>query len=133
MKVMLAAGAASLALAAGATTPAARADAVGCTPAPYGDVCIFVWGSGLYVSHVQVVRNKIDYSLICDYQGRMTVRNGDGVLLDSRWSRRHSGCTPLKAWFDWYPRRTYPNQSKLCTAFFERGVRQGKACETIHS
>jgi hypothetical protein len=127
---------AALAFAAGTGLAArptdAAADSFGCTWAPYGDVCIFVWGTGLYVHHVQVVRNKIDYSLICDYQGHLTVSSG-GKVIYSRWSPRYTGCTPLKAWFDWYPNRSFPNKSIVCTEFYERGELQGKPCETIHS
>ena len=133
MKAMLAAGAAALAVTVGAAAPA-RGDAIGCTWAPYGDVCIFVWGTGLYVHHVQVVRNKPYYNMICDYQGRLTVHKEGLGRIYSRWSPFHSGCTPLKAWFDWYPDRRFPDQSIVCVAFFEHGKRQGgRACETIHS
>jgi hypothetical protein len=111
----------------------ASADSYGCTWAPYGNVCILIEGSGLYVRHVRVRRAKIDYSLICNYQARMTVRTATGRLIDSRWSPYHRGCTPIWAWFDWYPRRIYPNNSKACTAFFEGGVLQGKPCNYVHS
>jgi hypothetical protein len=111
----------------------ASADSYGCTWAPYGNVCILIEGSGLYVQHVRVRRAKIDYSLICNYQARMTVRTSGGRLIDSRWSPYHRGCTPIWAWFDWYPRRYYPNNSKICTAFFEGGVLQGKPCNYVHS
>jgi hypothetical protein len=106
----------------------ASADSYGCTWAPYGNVCILIEGSGLYVSHVRVRRAKIDWSLICNYQGRMTVRDATGRLIDDRWSPRHSGCSVAWAWFDWYPRRNYPHGSKVCTAFFEGGVLQGRPC-----
>jgi hypothetical protein len=127
---------AAIALAAGvglALRPAdAAGDAVGCTWAPYGDVCIFVWGSGRYVHHVQVDRNKIDYSGICYYQGHLTVSSGGSVIY-SRWSPKYQGCTPLKAWFDWWPNRSFPDGSTICTAFYERGELQGKPCEKIHA
>ena len=132
-RIALAVAACVLATAvAAARAPAAASDAVGCTWAPYGDVCIWVWGTGRYVRHVQVDRNKADYSGICYYQGHLTVSSG-GRVIYSRWSPKYKGCTPLKAWFDWYPQRSFPNGSTICTAFFERGEVQGKACETIHS
>jgi hypothetical protein len=121
----------ALVLSAGASP--ARADSYGCTWAPYGNVCILIEGSGLYVSHVRVRRAKIDYGLICNYQARMTVRTSTGRLVDRRWSPYHRGCTPVWAWFDWYPRRTYPNNSKVCTAFFENGDLQGRPCNYVHS
>jgi hypothetical protein len=110
----------------------ASADSYGCTWAPYGNVCILIEGSGLYVSHVRVRRAKIDYGLICNYQAHMTVRTSTGRLVDSRWSPYHRGCTPVWAWFDWYLRRNYPNNSKVCTAFFEQGQLQGKPCNYVH-
>jgi hypothetical protein len=111
--------------------PKAAADSYGCTWAPFGNVCILIEGSGLYVSHVRVRRAKIDWSLICNYQARMTIRTAGGRLIDRRWSRRHAGCSVVWAWFDWYPRRTYPHGSKICTAFFENGELQGKPCNRV--
>jgi hypothetical protein len=110
----------------------ASADSYGCTWAPWGNVCILIEGSGTYVSHVRVRRAKIDYSLICNYRGKMTVRNRYGTLIERRWSPYHAGCTPIWAWFDWYPRRYYPNWSRICTAFYENGVLQGKPCNWVH-
>jgi hypothetical protein len=110
----------------------ARADANGCTAAPYGMVCIVVEGDGLRVDHAAVVRDKADPAFICKYRGRMTVTDRSGKVIDKRYSSRHKGCTPLRAWFDWYPKKKYPNNSKLCTTFFEDGEEQGTACATIH-
>jgi hypothetical protein len=63
----------------------------------------------------------------------MKVWAPNGTLLDHRWSGLHSGCS-FRAWFDWYPRRTYPDDSKVCTYFYENhGAPQGVACKTIHS
>jgi hypothetical protein len=113
-------------------TPKAAADSYGCTWAPFGNVCILIEGSGLYVSHVRVRRAKIDWSLICNYQGRMVVKNRYGQVIDRRWSVRHAGCSVAWAWFDWYPRRTYPHGSRICTAFFENGELQGKPCNYVY-
>ena len=110
----------------------AAADSYGCTWAPWGNVCILIEGSGTYVSHVRVRRAKIDYGLICNYQASMTVRNRYGNLIERRWSRYHAGCTPIWAWFDWYPRRFYPDGSRICTAFFENRVLQGRPCTGVH-
>jgi hypothetical protein len=112
-------------------TPKAAADSYGCTWAPFGNVCILIEGSGRYVSHVRVRRAKIDPSLICNYQGRMVVKNRYGKVIDRRWSRYHAGCSVVWAWFDWYPRRTYPHRSRICTAFFENGDLQGKPCNYV--
>ena len=121
-------GAASLAVA----VPKASADSYGCTWAPFGNVCILIEGDGLHVDHVRVRRAKIDYELICNYRAVMTVRNKNGVVIDRRKKGPHRGCTPVWAWFDWYPDRNYPDGSKICTAWFERGVLQGKPCNGVH-
>lgn len=125
---LAAAVAASLAVA----VPKAAADSYGCTWAPFGNVCILIEGDGLHVDHVRVRRAKIDYELICDYRAVMTVRNRHGRLIDKRKKGPHRGCTPVWAWFDWYPDRNYPDGSKICTAWFERGVLQGKPCNGVH-
>jgi hypothetical protein len=134
-KLTLAAAAAvaTIALLLSVEASPASADSYGCTWAPYGNVCILIEGSGLNVRHVRVRRAKIDWSLICNYQARMTVRNASGRLIDSRWSPYRRGCSVAWAWFDWYPRRDYPNNSKVCTAFFENGELQGKPCNYVHS
>jgi hypothetical protein len=123
-----AAVAASLAVA----VPKAAADSYGCTWAPFGNVCILIEGDGLHVDHVRVRRAKIDYELICGYRAVMTVRNKNGRVIDRRKKGPHRGCTPVWAWFDWYPDRNYPDGSTICTAWFERGVLQGKPCNGVH-
>jgi hypothetical protein len=140
-------GAASLALAApasaggstttsaGGTNPAAVVtpmSASGCTLAPNGYVCGKVDGSGLHVSAAHVARGKSGTEFICDYQGTVRVYNSAGRRIYLKRSGRHQGCTPLRAWFDFSVNRTFPNNSKLCTSFYERGIRQGTTCFKIH-
>jgi hypothetical protein len=126
----LAALAAALASSAVAA-PAARADSWGCTFAPFGNVCLLIEGSGRYVSHVRVRRAKIDYGLICNYRGNMVVRGPRGRVIDRRRGPYHEGCSVLYAWYDWYPRRTYPHNSTICGAFWENGELQGRACNKV--
>ena len=111
----------------------ARASSNGCTAAPYGAACISVSGRGLRVEYVSVTRVKADPSFICNYQGRMTVTNSSGRVIEKRSSSRHKGCTTGTAWFDWDLRKDYPNNSKVCASFLEGGIVQGTACKKIHS
>jgi hypothetical protein len=113
-----------------AGTPKAAADSFGCTWAPFGNVCILIEGHSTYVSHVRVRRAKIDPSLICNYRGVMTIRNASGKLIRKR-EKYHSGCSVIWAWFDWYPRRHFPHNSTVCTAFYEYGQLQGRACNKV--
>jgi len=111
----------------------ANASASGCTLAPHGYVCGKVDGSGLYVRAAHVARGKAGSDFICDYQGTVRVYNTAGRVIYLKKSGRHQGCTPLRAWFDFSIKRHFPNHSKLCTSFYERGVRQGTTCFRIHS
>jgi hypothetical protein len=99
-------------------------------------VCTYVDGYDNYVTHVGVVRGKSirTSSAICNYRGLMEIRAPSGALLDHRWSPLHRGCSSSRAWFDWYPRRFYPDSSKVCTYFYGNyWTLQGTACKTIHS
>lgn len=109
----------------------AAANARGCTPAPFGTVCINVQGAGLHVDKVRVERFKSDPELVCDHQGVMWVSDEQGRRVDTRWSLRHPGCSAGVAWHFWDPNRNYPRKGQLCVAFFERDVRQGAACVKI--
>jgi hypothetical protein len=118
----------------------ASADSSGCTftsSSLKSYVCIAIKGSGTYVSHVSVSRGKfepVSANAICNYQGLMNVWNSSGTLIDHRWSPFHSGCSYFRAWFDWYPNKSYPNNSSMCTYFYEGyGHLQGVACKKIHS
>lgn len=128
---LLATLAVSTAVVVGFAAPA-NASASGCTLAPNGYVCGKVDGSGLYVRAAHVSRGKQGTDFICDYQGTVRVYNSAGTLIYVKKSGRHQGCTPLRAWFDFSIQRSFPPSSKLCTSFYERGVRQGTTCFRIH-
>jgi hypothetical protein len=107
---------------------AAGAYSTGCTSA---HVCVQVYGQQTFVSQVEVIEYK---TTICDYQGRMIVYRSDGSKYEDRWSPFHSGCSHGAGWFDWYPKKYYPNNSRVCGLWYEsHGVYRGAACETIHS
>lgn len=103
----------------------ASADADGCTPASSGMVCGVVDGNGLYVDSAGVVRDKADLTGICNYQGVLTVYNSAGSQIFQQKSGKRSGCTHGRAWFDFYPRRYFPNKSKITLSFYEANVLQG--------
>ncbi|WP_146169083.1 hypothetical protein [Actinoplanes italicus] len=110
----------------------AAADASGCTPAAFGMVCGSVYGSGRYVSDAGVARDKVTPEAICDYQGVLTVYNSGGTRIYQERSPRHGGCNYGRAWFDFYPNRYFPNNSKLSLSFYERGVHQGTTSFRIY-
>jgi hypothetical protein len=109
------------------TAAPAQASASGCTWAPYGYVCGNVIGSGVRVTEVYVSRGKADPSLICSYRGRMTVWNVEGRKVYDKWTATQSGCVPARAYLTIHrgSTLTFPNNSKLCTNFYEYGVQQG--------
>lgn len=128
--------AAALMITAGAPAPAA-ASADGCTGAPYGYVCVQVEGERRYVERLGAVRGKANWSAICDYSAKVVVRAPSG----RKWRYRspfHRGCSWGRAWFDWYPRRRFPHNSRVCAYFYEDGTRRrhgkrqgGVPCVTI--
>ena len=127
--------AATLAVAAavilGVAAPAS-ASASGCTLAPNGYVCGGVDGQSLFVNSAYVVRGKQGTEFICNYRGTVRVYNSAGHQIYLKRSGRHQGCTPLRAWFNFSIKRSFPQNSKLCTSFYERDVRQGTTCFKIH-
>lgn len=127
---------AAMAISAGAPAPAV-ASADGCTGAPYGYVCVQVEGEGRYVERLGAVRGKANWSAICDYSARVVVRAPSGRTWRYR-SPFHRGCSWGRAWFDWYPRRRFPHESRVCAYFYEDGTRKrhgkrqgGVPCVTI--
>jgi hypothetical protein len=112
---------------------AAAENASGCTAAPNGYVCIYVWGSADYVNQVRAVRGKASGSLICNWQAAMFVNDSAGRRLETRWSPVQHRCDVGRAWFDFYPRKIYPDHSRVCVSWYEDGVKQGGSpCETLH-
>jgi hypothetical protein len=120
----------------GAAAPAG-ASAEGCTGAPNGYVCVQVEGESRYVERLGAVRGKASWSAICDYRAKVVVRAPSG----RKWvykSPFHRGCSWGRAWFDWYPRRNFPHNSRVCSWFYEDGSRRrwgkrqgGVPCVTI--
>jgi hypothetical protein len=107
-----------------ATGSAARTWQSACTAAPYGSVCIYVWGFRNDVDHVRVVRRKT--SQICHWQAAMYIVDPSGRLIEREWSPIHDGCVSRQASYDFNPRRgLYPAGSDVCGAFYEDGVQQG--------
>lgn len=109
----------------------AGASASGCTKTGYEFICENVQGTGTFVSQVEVNAYGVT---ICDYQARVIVYRSDGSKYQDSWSPFHSGCSRAGAWFDWYPKRYYPNNSRMCGLWYQsHGVYKGAVCETIHS
>jgi hypothetical protein len=105
--------------------------AQGCTPAPFGYVCVTANGKGTRITSVGVQRGKGDKSLICNYRGRVVVTSPSGKTLWSRTSSRNQ-CTPLRAWFGWKVNRSFPAGSQICSSFYENGTKQGGSpCLTV--
>lgn len=105
----------------------AAADARGCTPASFGMTCVDVVGTSTEVYWVRAERFKADPEWICDHNAQMWVNDKNGRRIDTRWSGRYRGCSIGVAWHRWSPSREYPNKSRLCIAFYERGQQQGGA------
>jgi hypothetical protein len=109
----------------------AHANASGCTAAPGGYVCIYVYGSADYVNQVRAVRGK--NNLICNWQAAMYVNNSSGRRIETRWSPVQNRCDGGRAWYDFWPRKIYPDHSRVCVSWYESGVKQGGSpCETLH-
>ncbi|MDQ3740109.1 MAG: hypothetical protein M3389_04110, partial [Actinomycetota bacterium] len=115
----------------------AQASADGCTGAPNGYVCVQVEGESRYVERLGAVRGKANWSGICDYRAKVVVRAPSGRKW-RYWSPWHRGCSYGRAWFDWYPRRNFPHESRVCATFYEDGTRRrrgkrqgGVPCVTI--
>ena len=99
--------------------------------APGGYVCIYVYGSADYVNQVRAVRGK--NNLICNWQAAMYVNNSSGRRIETRWSPVQNRCDAGRAWYDFWPRKIYPDHSRVCVSWYESGVKQGGSpCETLH-
>ena len=106
-----------------ASATGASASAEGCTWAPSGYVCNYTYGSGAYVDRIAAIRGRTG-SLICNYSADASVQDPWGRVV---WygHQSHAGCTPLRAYFNFYPRRTFHCGYVTSVAWFESGVRQG--------
>ena len=116
-----------------ATAAPASADAAACTPAPWGEVCVRVYGTGLEVDKARVGRDSADYAGICNYYAMYKVYSPSGSVLDKRFSATRGSCTWGYAYMD-FPsvNSVYPDGSRACGAFYQAGVRQGgEACIRI--
>jgi len=100
---------------------------VGCTPAPYGDVCISVNGAGLYVSYVACTREYYNPTFICDWSANVWWCCGS-------WdSQVENNCQPGLAYLDFWFNENFPS-TQICCAFFQSGQQQGGSpCENITS
>jgi hypothetical protein len=108
----------------------ANADAAGCTAAPGGYVCNETYGTAAYVDRVRAVRGKAN--LICNWQAAMYVNDSAGRRLETRWSPVQDRCDTGRAWYDFWPRKIYPNNSRVCVSWYESGVKQGGSpCITL--
>jgi hypothetical protein len=66
--------------------------------------------------------------MICDYQALFTIYDRYGSAIYRYYTSRHEGCTPGRAWFDWYPKINFTDGVRECAGFYERGVKQGTVC-----
>jgi hypothetical protein len=102
----------------------ADASADGCTPAPYGSVCIYVTGKGLNVKKISVARSKIDLSLICHYAGEVEIRPPKGRKY-SLPVQSQNNCAVGRAWFNWYGNWNFPHGTRIFVHFYEDGKKVG--------
>jgi Putative peptidoglycan binding domain len=105
----------------------------GCTGAPFGYVCISMTGVAgtTAVYKASVVRGKADFSLICNFGGRVYVKNPAGKIV---WTQamNHKGCSYGRAWFTFNVFKSFEPGSKVCARFREDGVQQGgEPCVTL--
>lgn len=118
---VLAITAGTIAASAGVATPA-MADSVGCTWAEGSGasyVCLGIYGSGTYVNQFRVTRNH-QYNSICGYRARVSVNQPTSTDYNY-YSGTHTGCSWNTAWMDFYPRRSYQHDTKVCGHWYESG------------
>lgn len=111
----------------------AGADSNGCTPAPYGTICIYVRGGGEHVRSWQVGRINWNPNLICNYSAQVEVRPPHGPPRYF-WGERkfHSGCS-AEAHFDWTVDQNFPDRTRLCGFWWEDydKLTGGQPCITV--
>lgn len=117
----------------GLGAPAAHADANSCSPAPYGVICIQVYGRSIRVDSVEAIRDKADFGGICAYSAAVDVHEGPTNLYHQETGIVRNGeCVAGRAYVSFPIGRDFPHGSVICTRFFEGGVQQGGlACATI--
>jgi hypothetical protein len=123
-----------------AAAPAAVADVApearsfsACILAPYGNVCGYGGGSGLFVDYIKVTRNKASYEFICNWRARYLIRRSDGSVLRDVWSPTRAGCYALRVTQTWNTDYLAPNNARVCVSFFEGGRQQGgSVCWRVH-
>ena len=123
--------AATLVAGAGASTAAADADGCTYTEFPHEYVCATVHGKKLNVEKVEVIRGKLPAGVIDDYHAEVNVYTPAGRHLVSRSSVR-TGKRYTRARVTVHINRSFPDGSKICGAFFERGGWIDSACFRIH-
>jgi hypothetical protein len=102
----------------------ASASAEGCTWAPSGGVCNYTYGSGARVDEINAIRDRVNNQLICNYSADASVEDAYGRVV---WFQHqsHTGCTPARAYFRFYPKRTFVCGYVTAVAWYESGVQQG--------
>ncbi|MGH2721820.1 MAG: hypothetical protein ACRDJO_09480 [Actinomycetota bacterium] len=110
----------------------ARADSNGCTPAPYGTVCIYVRGGGEHVRSWQVGRIKWNPDLVCNYSAQVEVRLPNGKRYFWGERKSHSGCS-AEGHFDWSVDENFPDRTRLCGFWWEDHdkLTGGQPCITV--
>ncbi len=123
--------AAALVAGAGASTAGATADGCTYTEFPHEYVCATVHGKKLNVEKVVVIRGKLPAGVIDDYHAEVNVYTPAGTQHVYRSSVR-TGKRYTRAVVTVHINRSFPDGSKICGAFFERGGWIDSACFKIH-
>ena len=131
-RVLLGAAAAgAVAFGSGVSTAAASADGCTYTEFPHEYVCAQVHGEKLHVDKVVVIRGKLPAGVIDDYHAEVNVYTPAGRHLVYRSTVR-TGKRYTRAVVTVHLNRSFPDGSKICGAFFERGSWIDSACFKIH-
>ena len=123
--------AAALVAGAGASTAGATADGCTYTEFPHEYVCATVHGKKLNVEKVVVIRGKLPAGVIDDYHAEVNVYSPAGRQYVYRSGVR-TGKRYTRAVVTVHINRSFPDGSKICGAFFERGGWIDSACFKIH-
>jgi hypothetical protein len=123
--------AATLVAGAGASSAAAKAEGCTYTSFPHEYVCATINGKKLNVENVVVVRGVLPAGAIDDYHAEANVYTPSGehyVFTSSvRMKKRYA-----RAVVTIHINRSFPDGSKVCGAFFERGEWVDSACNKLH-
>ena len=123
--------AAAVAFGSGVSTAAAEADGCTYTEFPHEYVCANVHGKKLNVEKVEVIRGRLPAGVIDDYHAEVNIYTPAGRHIVYRSTLR-TGKRYTRARVTVHIDRSFPDGSKLCGAFFERGTWIDSACFRIH-